>query len=181
MVLVRRSKQRAVARGRITDGRDPSRVLAYATIAYRMIEPEGEYMPGDRRAAEPEAGPPTASPEPILDAMAMRVRPDEGVCELDEVHAGVLAPEGRLHGGAHQLMHEAAGLAAARRALRTDAVRVGDLAIRFLAPAMAGPFVATASVVAGSDDEVLCQVDLVDRGGGDDVRSLSSMRVVRAL
>ena len=109
--------------------------------------------------------------------MGMRVRADEGVCEIDAVHEGVAAPEGRLHGGAHQLMHEAAGLAAATTAAGSDRVRVEDFSIRFLAPAFVGPFVATASVLSSTAAGVLCQVELVDHGADERIRSLSTMRI----
>jgi acyl-coenzyme A thioesterase PaaI-like protein len=107
----------------------------------------------------------------------MHVRADTDACELAAVHPGVEAPEGRLHGGAHQLMHEAAALAAAGRAVGADRLRVGDFSIRFLAPAFVGPFVATPTVLATSPDDLLCQVELVDRGADERIRSLSTMRI----
>jgi acyl-coenzyme A thioesterase PaaI-like protein len=107
----------------------------------------------------------------------MRVRPGSGVCELRAVHAGVVAPEGRLHGGAHQLMHEAAALSGVAAAVGTDQLRVEDFSIRFLAPAFRGPFVATSTVLSSSSDDVLCQVELIDEGADERVRSLSTARV----
>ena len=109
--------------------------------------------------------------------MGMRVDADSGVCELDAVHPGVAAPEGRLHGGAHQLMHEAAALAAATTATTSARARVEDFSIRFLAPAFVGPFVATATLFSRRADDALCQVELVDRGTDERIRSLSTMRI----
>ena len=143
-----------------------------------MIQPRDEYMlGGGSRVATGDVGRRAPPGESILDAMDMRVRPGTGVCELAAVHAGVQAPEGRLHGGAHQLMHEAAALAGAGAAIDSDRVRVEDFSIRFLAPAFNGPFVATASVLSRSRDDVLCQVELIDHGADDRIRSLSSMRI----
>jgi acyl-coenzyme A thioesterase PaaI-like protein len=74
-------------------------------------------------------------------------------------------------------MHEAAGLDAVASAAGTGRVGVEDFSIRFLAPAFVGPFVATASVLSEGDDDVLCQVELVDQGADGRIRSLSTMRV----
>ncbi len=175
--IVRPGSRRAVARGRVVDADAPSRLLAYAHIGYWMIQPRDEYMPGGNTrtaAADGERTPTTTS---ILDAMDMHVRPDTGACELQAVHPGVQAPEGRLHGGAHQLMHEAAGLAGAARAVGTDRVRVEDFSIRFLAPAFVGPFVAAPTVLSSSPDDLLCQVELIDQGADERIRSLSTMRI----
>jgi acyl-coenzyme A thioesterase PaaI-like protein len=177
--IVRPGSRRAVARGQVVDEDDPERLLAFAHIGYWMIEPRSEYMPGGSgtRVTADDGAAPVPPDESILDAMGMRVRADDGVCELDAVHEGVAAPEGRLHGGAHQLMHEAAGLAAATTAAGTDRVRVEDFSIRFLAPAFVGPFVATASVLSGAAGDLLCQVELVDHGADERIRSLSTMRI----
>ena len=90
---------------------------------------------------------------------------------------GILTGLLRLHGGAHQLMHEAAALAAASRRWGTDAIQVRDFSIRFVKPAMRGPFEARASVLSASATDLLCQVVLIDRGADDPVRSLSTMRI----
>jgi acyl-coenzyme A thioesterase PaaI-like protein len=177
--IVRPGSQRAVARGHVVDANDPSRLLAFAHIGYWMIQPRSEYMPGGSatRATTPDGAPRVPPDQPILDAMGMHVDAARGTCELDAVHGGVAAPEGRLHGGAHQLMHEAAALAAATTATRTDRVRIEDFSIRFLAPAFVGPFVATATLLSRPADDVLCQVELVDRGADERIRSLSTMRI----
>jgi acyl-coenzyme A thioesterase PaaI-like protein len=174
-----RGAQRATAFGRVEDAGNPSRLLAYATIGYFMIKPRTEYMPRGQSVmrASDAPGLPREPDRSILDIMEMRVLPDEPVCQLDQVHAGVLAPEGRLHGGAHQLMHEAAALAAASRVWDTDAVRVRDFSIRFVKPAMRGPFEARASVLSTGATDLLCQVILTDRGADDRLRSLSTMRI----
>jgi acyl-coenzyme A thioesterase PaaI-like protein len=180
--IVRPGSQRAVARGRVFDADDASRLLAFAHIGYWMIEPRAEYMPGGSgaraRAPGSDNAPRRENPdESILDAMGMHVDAGHGVCELDAVHGGVAAPEGRLHGGAHQLMHEAAALAAATTATGMDTVRVEDFSIRFLAPAFVGPFVASATMLSRPADDVLCQVELVDRGADERIRSLSTLRI----
>jgi acyl-coenzyme A thioesterase PaaI-like protein len=179
---IMRGAQRAAAFGRVEDAENPSRLLAYASIGYFMIQPRGEYMPQGRSVmrATDEPGIRRESDRSILEVMEMRVRAGEPVCELDTVHGGVLAPEGRLHGGAHQLMHEAAALAAASHALRSDAVQVRDFSIRFVKPAMRGPFEARASVLSTSASDVLCQVVLTDRGADERIRSLSTMRIAIA-
>jgi acyl-coenzyme A thioesterase PaaI-like protein len=175
--IVRPGSRRAVARGRVVDGDDPSRLLAYAHIGYWMIQPRDEYMRSGSARTVVEGGDRVPPTQPILDAMEMHVRPDTAACELVAVHPGVEAPEGRLHGGAHQLMHEAAALAGAARVIGTDRLRVEDFSIRFLAPAFVGPFVATPTVLSTSTHDLLCQVELVDRGADERIRSLSTVRV----
>jgi acyl-coenzyme A thioesterase PaaI-like protein len=178
--IVRPGSQRAVARGRVVDAENGDRLLAYAHIGYWMIQPRAEYMPGGPAVRPDDDRARVATSEPVLEAMGMRVHGGEGVCELDAVHGGVAAPEGRLHGGAHQLMHEAAALSAASSAAGTERVRVADFSIRFLAPAFVGPFVASASVLWQHGADLLCQVELVDEGADERIRSLSTIRT-RAL
>jgi uncharacterized protein (TIGR00369 family) len=95
---------------------------------------------------------------------------------LAGVHTGVIGPQDRLHGGAQQLMAEAASLAGAAKAAGTDAVVTGDLSVRFIYPALNGPFVATPTVLSQGDDDVLCRVDLVDTGNDDRLVSISTIR-----
>ena len=95
--------------------------------------------------------------------------------ELDAAARDAL-PEFTAAGGTFG-MHEAAALAAATTATGTDRVRIEDFSIRFLAPAFVGPFVATATLLSRPADDVLCQVELVDRGADERIRSLSTMRI----
>ena len=59
-------------------------------------------------------------------------------------------------------------------------VQVRDFSIRFVKPAMRGPFEARASVLSASASDVLCQVVLTDRGADERIRSLSTMRIAIA-
>jgi acyl-coenzyme A thioesterase PaaI-like protein len=56
-------------------------------------------------------------------------------------------------------------------------VQVRDFSIRFVKPAMQGPFEARASVLSTGTTDVLCQVILTDRGADERIRSLSTMRI----
>jgi acyl-coenzyme A thioesterase PaaI-like protein len=73
-------------------------------------------------------------------------------------------------------MAEAASLAAAEKAAGTDQVVTGDLSIRFVYPALNGPFVAMPTVVSQSEGDVLCRVDLVDNRNDDRLVSISTIR-----
>jgi uncharacterized protein (TIGR00369 family) len=168
--LVRTGRSRVIGVGRLVGAGDPARLVGFGTVSIAVLGP----------LDVPLSGPPAVhgrpdNPPPILDAMGMMIR-DDCACELAAVHAGVWGPQNRLHGGAQQLMAEAASLAAAARAARTDRVVTGDLSIRFVYPALHGPFVATPTVVHEGDDDVLCRVDLVDTGNDDHLCSIATVR-----
>ena len=48
--------------------------------------------------------------------------------------------------------------------------------MRFIYPALNGPFVAMPTVLSQGDDDVLCRVDLVDTGNEDRLVSISTIR-----
>ena len=169
--LVRTGRSRVIGVGRLDALADPDRLVGYGTVSIAVLGPLDVPLSGP----PPVHGRP-ADPPPILDAMGMVIRPDDSACVLAEVHTGVVGPQDRLHGGAQQLMAEAASLAAAAGAAGTDRVVTGDLSIRFVYPALSGPFVATPTVVSQSDDDVLCRVDLVDTGNEDRLVSVSTIR-----
>jgi len=177
--LVQLGKRRASGRGRVVDADNPDRLIGYGTIGFTMIRPEGDYMPGDLKEsleADSEAYP-DVSEKPLLEAMGMHVPPGEPVCELGgSIHPGVLGPEGRLHGGAHQLMHETAAIAAATLESGSERVLATEQSIQFIAPAFEGPFIASASILSASDEDLLCLVELRD-SRGDAPRSMSTFRL----
>jgi acyl-coenzyme A thioesterase PaaI-like protein len=53
----------------------------------------------------------------------------------------------------------------------------GELSIRFLRPALAGPFEAAPGLVSRGARDALCQVELVDHGNADRLVSLATCRV----
>ena len=171
--------RRVTARGRVVDADDPDRLIGFGTIGFSMIRPDGDYTPADLAAsleAEREDYP-DVSGRPLLEAMGMRVPPGEPVCELGgAIHPGVLGPEGRLHGGAHQLMHETAAIAAATLESGTERVLAAEQSIQFIAPAFEGPFTAKARVLSASEEDLLCLVELRD-ARGDATRSMSTFRM----
>lgn len=177
--LVHMGKRRASARGRVVDADDPERLIGFGTIGFSMIRPDGDYTPADldeSLEAERDAYP-DVSGKQLLEAMGMDVRPGEPVCQLaGAIHPGVLGPEGRLHGGAHQLMHETAAIAAATLTSGTDRVLAAEQSIQFIAPAFEGPFEAKAQVLSATRDDVLCLVELRDTRG-EEVRSMSTFRM----
>ena len=177
--LARFGSRSAIGRGHVEDADEPSRVLGYGTIGFRMIQPRTDYTPAAMakslaNAAVRESDRPRRS---ILDAMGLRVDVDEGTCRVDDVHGAVMGPEGRLHGGAHQLMHEAAAIAAATREADTNRVVTGDFNIHFVAPAVGGPFVARSRLLSKDARDALFSVELRDAAGDDAPRSLSMFRM----
>jgi uncharacterized protein (TIGR00369 family) len=169
--LVRTGRSRVIAVGRLEDLSDPSRLVGFGTVSIAVLGPLDVPLSGP-----PEVFGRPENPPPILDAMGMYIRDNDSACVLAAVHTGVVGPQDRLHGGAQQLMAEAASLAGAAKAAGTDRVVTGDLSIRFIYPALNGPFVATPTVVSLGDDDVLCRVDLVDTGNDDRLVSISTIR-----
>lgn len=169
--LVRTGRSRVIGVGRLDAVGDPSRVVGYGTVSIAVLGPLDVPLSG----TPPVHGRPT-NPPPILDAMGMAIRAEDSACVLAKVHAGVVGPQDRLHGGAQQLMAEAAALAAAATAAGSDHVVTGDLSIRFVYPALNGPFVALPTVVSQTDDDVLSRVDLVDMGSEDRLVSVATIR-----
>lgn len=177
--LIHMGKRRASGRGRVVDADDPERLIGYGTIGFSMIRPEGDYTPADldeSLEAHRESYP-DVSGKPLLEAMGMQVPPGQPVCELaGAIHPGVLGPEGRLHGGAHQLMHESAAIAAATLESGSERVIAAEQSIQFIAPAFEGPFVAKADILSASEDDLLCVVELRD-ARGEGIRSMSTFRM----
>ena len=169
--LVRTGRSHVIAVGQLADLDDPSRLVGYGTVSIAVLGPLDSQLTGP----PPVNGRPD-NPPPILDAMGMYIRDEDSACVLAAVHTGVVGPQNRLHGGAQQLMAEAASLAAAAKAAGTDKVVTSDLSVRFIYPALNGPFVAMPTVVSQSDDDVLCRVDLVDTGNDDRLVSISTIR-----
>ncbi|MFI4894226.1 MAG: PaaI family thioesterase [Phycisphaerales bacterium JB058] len=178
--VVRIGRTAAINRGRIEDADHPERLLAYGILGFRMIEPQSDYHP--KELMKSLATPPgSASDEVrpgILEAMGLQIDIDEGTCELDCVHPGLMGPEGRLHGGAHQLMHEAAAIAAATREAGTDRVRTGEFTIHFIAPTRGGPFVARTQLLSRGSEDLLFGVELGDAEGTGRPCSVSTFRMV---
>ena len=85
---------------------DPSRLVGYGTVSIAVLGPLDTQLTGP----PPVNGRPD-NPPPILDAMGMYIRDEDSACVLAAVHTGVIGPQNRLHGGAQQLMAEAASLA----------------------------------------------------------------------
>jgi uncharacterized protein (TIGR00369 family) len=182
--IVRRGRSRVIGLGRLEAARAPQRLIGLGTVSIAVL---GGMDPMIRAALEradqpqplrPRAPDFAGGPVPdILEVMAMSIGERDQSCWLERVHPGVVGPQDRLHGGAQQMLAEAAALAAAERALGTRAVVTGELSIRFLRPALAGPFEAVPRLVSRGADDALLQVELVDHGNADRLVSLATCRV----
>lgn len=177
--LVRIGSRSALARGRVEDADEPGRLLGVGTIGFTMIALDDGYIPPDmQESLDASSEPADRSGSDLLETMGMSVPADEPVCRLDgTVHPAVMGPEGRLHGGAHQLMHEAAAVAAARIESGSSHVAPTDFSIHFAAPAMEGPIIATAQTVSHIGDDILCLVELVDAASDSRAKSMSTFRM----
>jgi len=185
MHVVRAGRSRVIAEGQLTSIGD-DRLIAYSTVSIAALGGKmvlnvetttamGHWSDPAHRTSDPTA--PSPGPRPlILDAVGLTIRDEDDACELGRPHGGVGGPQGRLHGGAQQLMAEAAALAAATRSLGTDRVLTSDLSIRFIYPAIVGPFVAVPTVLSATGDDVLVRVELTDEGNNR-LTSLSTLRI----
>ena len=175
--IVRPGSRRAVARGMVVDADDPSRLLAFAHIGYWMIQPRDEYMLGGGSRSPPATSggvchrasrsstrwtctsvraPAYASLRPYMPAC----RRPKVACTAAPTNSCTRPPPSAGWCGHRQRSRPGRGL--------LDPVpRAG----------LQRAFVATASVLSRSRDDLLCQVELIDHGADDRIRSLSSMRI----
>jgi uncharacterized protein (TIGR00369 family) len=85
---------------------------------------------------------------------------------------------GGLHGGVATTLVDAAAAGTMRR--RWDApARTVSAAVRYLAPAMVGPFLAQPTVLLEQDGFALCRIPIIDTGADDRLVILAEAHVAR--
>jgi uncharacterized protein (TIGR00369 family) len=159
--------------GEIFDADDPTRLVAYGSIAWSVI---GE---APVRAAASEDAPerPPFEPAGVDVAIAAGItRTSDGGCRVESVTPQTAGPGGILHAGVLQLLSEEAALVAAKSSTGRAGYAV-DCTYNFLQPGKVGPFVATAEVLSVGDEGVDTKVKVHDEGNDNRILALAFVRV----
>jgi len=147
-------------RFRVEDAADPARVLALGINTSVVLGP----APEGHRYVPPGPGvEDSPSLPPLWEAFgAVRVAP--GHYEIPELNARLGSTSASLHHGPTQVVLEAAATDVAVAALGSEALRVAQWTVTFLARGKVGPFVTESHVVSVGADLVTCEATLRDDG-----------------
>jgi hypothetical protein len=160
----------------IVDAAAPSRVLA---ISYGIGIKLADTPPG----FEPLDLPPDIEDSPALPPLwqvfGAQRRPD-GRWELAAMTPENMSTSGSLHLGPIHVVLEAAATELAVRHVTTDAIRVEDWTVMFVARGTDGPFVVDGAVSTGSYGRIACRLLLRDQGRGNRIVA-SAVGVFRPL
>jgi acyl-coenzyme A thioesterase PaaI-like protein len=171
--IVRLGRTLVTVDGRITDDADPSRLIAYGSIAWSVIGEAPGRPQGDGHLADPL---PPAGID-IIEAAAITPLPDGSGCQVEGITPQTTGPGGILHAGMFQLLCEEAALVAASTATGASKVHATDCTYNFLQPGRTGPFVATAEILANGQEGVDTMVTVRDVGSDDRIPSVAYVRV----
>ncbi len=171
--LVRLGRTLVTVDGRIVDDANPTRLLAYGSIAWSVI---GE-APGIPAENAHPAEPLPAAGVDVIEAAGITPLPDGTGCQIEGITPQTTGPGGILHAGMFQLLCEEAALVAASTATRASKGRAVDCTYNFMQPGKTGPFVATAEVLCTGEEGVDTRVVVRDLGNNDKVPSLAYVRV----
>ena len=147
----------------IVDAADPARVLAlsYGT-GIRLADAPAGFQPLDLPPdIEDRPGLP-----PLTQVFGAARRPD-GVWELPAMTPENMSTSGSLHLGPTHVVLEAAAAELAEREAGTNALRVEDWTVMFVARGTDGPFVVDGAVSTGGYGRIACRLSLRDQGRGN--------------
>ncbi|MDB5394294.1 MAG: hypothetical protein JWM91_1800 [Rhodospirillales bacterium] len=169
-IMIRRSvihtgRTMGFSQSEVVDAADPRRLLA---ISYGTGIKLGDTPPGFKpldMAPEVEDSP---SLPPLHAVFGARRQPD-GTWELPKMTPESMSTSGSLHLGPIHVAFEAAATEMVARQAGTDAIRVEDWTVMFVARGTDGPFAIDGAVSAGNLGRVACRLSLRDRGRGDRV------------
>jgi acyl-coenzyme A thioesterase PaaI-like protein len=169
--LARLGRTIVIVEGSIVDDEEPSRLLAYGSIAWSVI--------GEGHGLRPES---TTEPLPaagvnVIVAAAITPLADGSGCRVDGIVPQTTGPGGILHAGILQLLSEEAALVVTRRATPTHKVRAVDCTYNFIQPGKVGPFVATAEIVCDGEEGLDTKTVVRDAGNNDRMLALAYIRV----
>jgi hypothetical protein len=144
----------------IVDAADPGHVLA---ISYGTGIKLADTPPG----FEPLALPPEIADSPALPPLWQVFgagRRADGQWELPPMAPENMSTSGSLHLGPIHVVLEAAATELAARHAGTDAIRVEDWTVMFVARGTDGPFVVDGAVSSGGYGRIACRLSLRDQG-----------------
>jgi hypothetical protein len=160
----------------IVDAADPSRVLA---ISYGNGIKLADTPPGfETLAVPPEIADSPALP-PLWQVFGAQKQSD-GRWQLPAMKPENMSTSGSLHLGPIHVVLEAAAAELAARHAGTDAVRVEDWTVMFVARGTDGPFVVDGAVSSGGYGRIACRLSLRDQGRGNRIvaSAMGMFRVV---
>jgi acyl-coenzyme A thioesterase PaaI-like protein len=157
--IVREGRTQMFTEGRIEDAARPGRVIGFGTTSWAVMEP----TPPGFVYVDPGPGVPDAPDlPPFVSAFGVTPLTDGGGYELAGLSPQVGADG--LHQGPIQAMLEAAALDVARDTAGTDAIYAEHTGTTIVQRGKAGPFVATASLLAHDAGVIACRAELHDHG-----------------
>jgi acyl-coenzyme A thioesterase PaaI-like protein len=169
--VTREARSQVFTETRMVDASDASRAVGFGTANWSIIVP----TTGDFRYPEPGEGiPDDGTAPPLWEAYTGRRRAD-GRLEIPGLSP--LVGTERLHHGPMLVVSEAAALDAAGAHFDGRPLAVEVLATSIVSPGRSGPFVAGASVLAGTTDAIGCRVELRDEGRDDRLVARTFLRI----
>ena len=146
----------------IVDAADPSRVLAISYgIGIRLADTPPGFAPLEL--------PPDIADSPALPPLAQVFgvgKRQDGQWELPAMTPENMSTSGSLHLGPIHVVFEAAATELAARQAGTDAIRVEDWTVMFVARGTDGPFVVDGAASSGNYGRIACRLSLRDQGRG---------------
>ena len=169
-ILIRRSvihtgRTMGFSQSEIVDAANPSRILA---LSYGTGIKLADTPPGFEALAVPpdvRDGPDM----PPLHAVFGARRRQDGHWELPAMNPESISTSGSLHLGPTHIVFEAAATELVMHHAGTEAVRIEDWAVMFVARGTDGPFVVDGTVTAGSLARIACRLTLRDQARGNRV------------
>jgi hypothetical protein len=175
-VPIHTGRNMGFSQSEIVDAADPSRVLAISYgVGIKLADTPPGFEPLD---LPPEIADSPALP-PLVHVFGARRRPD-GRWELPAVTPENMSTSGSLHLGPIHVVLEAAATELAVHQAGTDAIRVEDWTVMFIARGTDGPFVVDGTASTGNYGRIACRLSLRDQGRGDRIvaSALGVFRVV---
>ena len=156
------------------DASRPERLVAFGTASWAVVGP----CPPGYRYIDPGRGAPDEPGRPSLEAAFEADPHPGGGFAIAALSARVGATS--LHQGPIQVVLEAAAIEAAAVAVPADVLTPDHSTVSIVQRGSAGPFVATAEVLATSGEAVACRAELRDDGAGGRVVAIGLSRYRRA-
>jgi acyl-coenzyme A thioesterase PaaI-like protein len=153
-----------VSEATISDGSDPSRMVAYATVTMSVTGPPDQPAAGDDGHPGPAPSPVPHDDRPLWRVFGGIPRPDGGF------DIPVLTPAigyGRLHSGVMKTLAEAACMTVVGRVTGHAGLWTEQLGASLISSGRSGPFSVNPNVMCVKGGSASCRVTVLDHGAGD--------------
>ena len=160
--VTRHGRSQIFTEATISDARDRSRVIAFATTSFAVSGPPSVTKYSDHSPRRPDDG---YTAPPLTEVFGGVPRADGGF------DIPVLTPQlghKRLHSGVMQVLGEAAAMNAVQARIGSPAtLRVSHLGTTVMTEGRQGPFAIVPTVLAVHGSDAACRVEVRDRGADD--------------